>query len=140
MAHFAHLNENNIVDRVIVISNDDILDENGVESEEVGISLCKKLLNDPNSKWKQTSYNSNFRKRYAGIGMKYDEDIDAFIFSRPYPSWNLNADTAEWEPPVPKPEVDEDKRETHSYVWDENTSVWVLEPIPSMRMMRQINS
>jgi hypothetical protein len=138
MAHFAHLNENNEVDNIIVISNEDIIDENGLESEEIGISLCRKLINDQNSNWKQTSYNNSFRKRYAGIGMQYNEDIDAFIFPKPYESWSLNAETANWESPIPRPQIDEDKKETHMYIWDENILNWVLEPIPTMRMIKNL--
>jgi len=78
MAHFAKLDENNKVIEVIVVSNDDILDENGEESEEIGVRFCK-IIQGENTNWKQTSYNGNIRGRYAGIGMYYDETIDEFI-------------------------------------------------------------
>jgi hypothetical protein len=78
MAHFAKLDENNKVIEVIVVSNDDILDENGEENEEIGIEFCK-MIQGSNTNWKQTSYNGNFRGRYAGIGMYYDEINDEFI-------------------------------------------------------------
>ena len=78
MAHFAKLDENNKVIEVIVVSNDNILDENGKENEEIGIQFCKKIQGE-NTKWKQTSYNGNIRGRYAGIGMFYDEMIDEFV-------------------------------------------------------------
>ncbi len=78
MAHFAKLDENNKVIEVIVVSNDDILDENGDESEEVGIKFCR-MIQGENTNWKQTSYNGNIRGRYAGIGMYYDETIDEFV-------------------------------------------------------------
>ena len=78
MAHFAKLDENNIVTQVIVVSNDDIKDANGVEVEEIGVAFCKKLLG-ADTNWKQTSYNNNFRERYAGIGMQYNEEFDSFI-------------------------------------------------------------
>ena len=78
MAHFAKLDENNKVIEVIVVSNDNILDENGEESEEIGVQFCK-MLQGENTNWKQTSYNGNIRGRYAGIGMYYDEIIDEFI-------------------------------------------------------------
>ena len=77
MAHFARLDENNTVVEVIVVSNDDILDEQGNESEEKGIEFCKSILG-PDTIWKQTSYNHNFRGRYAGIGMIYDQEKDIF--------------------------------------------------------------
>ncbi len=97
MAHFAQL-ENNIVKQVIVVSNQDILDENGQESEEKGIAFCSNLLGGT---WKQTSYNGKIRKNYAGIGYTYDEGRDAFIAPKPYNSWLLNESTCQWESPIP---------------------------------------
>ena len=139
MANFAQLNEENIVENVIVIPNEDILDENGLESEEIGIAICKELV--PGSKkWKQTSYNNNIRFRYAGIGSVYNEEIDAFITPKPYESWILNNETAEWEAPIPAPEIEEDKQKTHMHVWDENNLTWILEPIPSIYMLSSLNS
>jgi hypothetical protein len=78
MAHFAKLDENNKVIEVIVVSNQDILDENGNESEGIGIEFCR-MIQGPNTNWRQTSYNNTFRGRYAGIGMYYDEINDEFI-------------------------------------------------------------
>lgn len=78
MAHFAKLDENNKVIEVIVVSNQDILDENGEENEEIGIEFCR-MIQGQNTNWKQTSYNGNFRGRYAGIGMYYDQINDEFI-------------------------------------------------------------
>lgn len=80
MAHFAKLNEENIVEQIIVVSNEDCLDGNGNESEEVGIEFCNSLI--PGT-WIQTSYNHNFRKNYAGIGYTYDSDRNAFIAPKP---------------------------------------------------------
>lgn len=136
MAHFAKLDENNVVTHVIVISNDDILDENGNESEEIGIELCRKLSNDPNSKWVQTSYNSKFRRQYAGLGKIYDPERDIFYnpsdLIPPYPSWVFNDDKFEWEPPVPMPT----DHHINVYFWDESKLEWVLpkkpqQPYPS---------
>jgi hypothetical protein len=115
MAHFAQL-ENNIVTKVIVVSNQDILDENGQENEQKGIDFCSNLLGGT---WKQTSYNGNIRKNYAGIGYTYDEGRDAFIPPKPFNSWTLNEETAQWEAPTPYP--DDGKR----YSWDEATTSWV---------------
>ena len=115
MAHFAQL-ENNIVTKVIVVANQDILDENGQESEELGIKFCSNLLGGT---WKQTSYNGNIRKNYAGVGYTYDETLDAFIPPQPYASWTLNNQTAQWEAPTPYPT--DDKR----YSWNEATTSWV---------------
>lgn len=97
MAHFAQLDENNTVIQVIVVSNDIIKDANGNEVEELGISFCKKLLGE-NTNWKQTSYNNNFRVRYAGIGYTYNETLDAFIPPKPFNSWVLDEDIADWQP------------------------------------------
>jgi len=115
MAHFAQL-ENNVVTQVIVVANQDILDENGQESEQKGIDFCSNLLGGT---WKQTSYNGNIRKNYAGIGYTYDEGRDAFIPPKPFNSWTLNEETAQWEAPTPYP--DDGKR----YSWDEATTSWV---------------
>jgi len=76
MAHFAEIDENNVVLRVIVVSNDDCKDENGNESEAVGAAFCNRLLGGV---WKQTSYNANFRGVYAGIGYTYNAEFDVFV-------------------------------------------------------------
>lgn len=122
MAHFAQLNENNEVINVIVVGNNDCLDENGQESEQKGIEFCKSILG-PNTKWVQTSYNNNIRVRYAGIGMTYDETLDAFIPPKPYNSWVLNNTTASWEAPVPMPT---DAPEGSYYQWNEDNVNWEL--------------
>ena len=116
MAHFAEIDENNIVLRVIVVNNNDCLDADGNESESVGIAFCKGLLG---GEWLQTSYNATFRKNYAGIGSRYDETLDAFISPKPYDSWILNDETAKWEAPVAMPDDGKD------YYWDEETTSWV---------------
>ena len=78
MAHFAELDENNVVLRVIVIHNNELFDENGVESEAKGIAFCKNLYGE-NTLWVQTSYNNKFRGTYASVGGKYDSEKDIFI-------------------------------------------------------------
>ena len=83
MAHFAELNENNVVLRVVVVSNDDITDENGVEQEQLGIAFMKNLLG-PETRWVQTSYNGNFRGKYTGAGDIYDPIAD--VFKEPEPT------------------------------------------------------
>ena len=133
MAHFAQLDENNVVTQVIVVSNEDISDVNGNEVEEIGVAFCKKLLG-ANTNWKQTSYNNNMRVRYAGIGYTYNEELDAFIPPQPFASWTLDTDTADWvSPVVPAPELTEAEIEARSfYRWDEdeyqadNINGWVL--------------
>ena len=127
MAHFCQLYENNIVTQVIVVSNSDIIDTNGNEVEEIGIAFCKKLLGE-DTNWKQTSYNNSIRVRYAGIGYSYNEELDAFIAPKPFASWILNTETADWVSPVgPAPTLTEAEIEARSsYVWDEENGVWNL--------------
>lgn len=116
MAHFAELDENNIVLRVIVIDNKDTSDAYGVEKEYIGAAYCERLYG---GNWKQTSYNGNFRKRYAGIGYKYESTLDAFIPPKPFPSWTLNNTTAAWQAPVACPD------DGKMYRWDELSLSWV---------------
>ena len=138
MAHFVQLDENNIVTQVIVVANEDTTDTNGVEVEEIGVAFCKKLLG-PETNWKQTSYNNNFRVRYAGISYLYSEELDAFVPPSPFPSFVLNNTTADWQSPLgPAPELTEEEIASRSfYRWDEdayqadNTTGWVLETPPA---------
>ena len=116
MAHFAELDENNTVIRVIVVHNNELLDENGNESEQKGINFC---IAHYGSTWTQTSYNRNFRKNYAGIGYTYDPVADHFFAPQPYPSWTLDAD-AKWQAPTAIP-LEEGKL----FTWDEPTLSWV---------------
>lgn len=118
MAHFARLDENGTVTQVIAVHNNELLDENGVESEAKGIAFCKSIFG-AESRWKQTSYNGNFRKNYAGIDYRYDDARDAFIPPQPYPSWVLNEATCLWQAPVPKPDSE------GLYRWDEPTLSWI---------------
>lgn len=118
MAHFAQLDENNVVLQVIVVHNNDCLDENGNESEAVGAAFCKSLLGEI-TRWKQTSYNGNMRKNYAGIGYQYDPIRDAFIPPKPYPSWVLVEETCNWTAPTAYP------TDGKPYYWDEATTSWV---------------
>lgn len=122
MAHFAQLNETNMVLQVIVVSNETLNNLPFPESESVGIAFCQSLFGT-DSHWIQTSYNGNFRKNYAGVGYNYDAARDAFIPPQPYPSWLLNESTCQWEAPIPYPG---DK--THFFNWDEETQSWVLVP------------
>ena len=121
MAHFAEIDSNldNVVLRVLVIGNDDILDENGEESEALGITYCKSLFGEE-TEWVQTSYNQNFRKNYAGAGWMYDEGRDAFVPPQPFASWSLNEETCHYNPPVEPP------NNTEQWMWDEATISWVL--------------
>ena len=126
MAHFAKLDENNVVTQVIVVDNKDITDPHtGVEDEILCIAFCKKLLG---GKWVQTSYNSSIRKRYAGVGYSYNAGLDAFVAPKPFESWVLNNETADWESPVgPAPELTEAEVAAGSrYQWDEENGEWNL--------------
>lgn len=116
MAHFAEIDANNIVLRVIVVGNKDTSDANGVEKEYIGAAFCERLLGGT---WKQTSYNANMRKNYAGIGYTFDAARDAFIPPKPFPSWVLNESTCQWQAPVPMP------TDGKMYGWDEGTVSWV---------------
>ena len=118
MAHFAKLEINGKVIEVIKINNEVILDANGNESEVNGVYFLTKLTGW--SIWKQTSYNQNFRKNFAGIGMTYDEDRNAFIKPQPYVSWVLNETTCRWEAPTAYP------NDNNRYEWNEETTTWDL--------------
>jgi len=114
MAHFAELDSNNVVLRVVVVDNKDTADANGVEKEHIGAAFCERLFGGT---WKQTSYNGTIRKHYAGVGYAYNSVRDAFIPPQPYPSWALD-DDANWQPPVAMPTDGE------RYSWNESTQTW----------------
>lgn len=116
MAHFAKLDQNNIVLAVHVVVNDVIIVD-GQESEQAGINFLTQLHGYPY--WKQTSYNATFRKHYAGIGYTYNETLDAFIPPQPFPSWLLDTDTCNWYAPIPYP------NDGHKYYWDEDKQEWI---------------
>jgi len=127
MAHFAQLDANGIVTQVIVVSNDVINNEPFPQSEPIGIAFCQSLYG-VDTKWTQTSYSASFRYNYAGIGYTFDATPSpngAFIPPKPYPSWLLNTNTFQWEPPVPYP------NDGKTYQWDEATQSWVLIPEPA---------
>jgi len=126
MAHFCKLDENNVVTQVIVVDNKDITDPfTGQEDEILGVAFCKKLLG---GNWVQTSYNNKIRKRYAGIGYSYNKTLDAFVAPKPFESWVLKTETADWESPVgPAPALTEAQTEARSrYEWDEENGAWEL--------------
>lgn len=118
MAHFAKIDsQTNIVLEVNVVNNDDIQNLPFPESESVGITFLIPW-NTPNTYWKQTSYNGNFRKNYASFGYTYDENRDAFISPKPYNSWLLDETTCKWESPVAYP------TDGKAYTWNEETLTW----------------
>ena len=116
MAHFAEINDEGIVQRVIVVSNSDTSSSTVEEVESIVAEFCNKLLGGT---WKQTSYNGNFRFRFAGKGHYFDESRDAFIPPQPYPSWELDELSLDWKSPVPYPDDDE------IYSWDESSLGWI---------------
>lgn len=127
MAHFAELDANNIVLRVIVVSNEMIIDEQGHEDEFRGVAFCQSLFG-ADTIWMQTSYNGSFRKNYAGIGYTYDTQKDAFIAPKPFASWVLDEGTCLWAAPIPKP-TDDITNDGVYYLWDEPTTSWIGQPI-----------
>lgn len=116
MAHFAEIDAQNVVTRVVVVANEDCLDANGQENEAVGAGFLARLLG---GRWVQTSYNGRIRKNYAGVGFRYDAALDAFIPPQPFPSWALNSETCQWTAPIPMP------TDGGLYMWDEPTLTWV---------------
>ena len=126
MAHFAKLGTGNIVENVISINNTVITDVNGIEQEQLGVDFINKLYNTRDV-WKQTSYNNNIRKNYAGIGFHYDQARDAFIAPKPFNSWTLNEDTCRWEAPVAKPTLTQEQIDNNNYYnWNETIKNWEL--------------
>jgi len=115
MAHFAEIDDNNVITRVIVVSDNDCKDSDGNEVEAIGVAFCNNLLG---GRWVQTSYNSRFRMRYAGIGYIYNKEHDVFTAPKPFNSWILNTTTFDWDPPVPYP------NDNNYYIWNENTQTW----------------
>jgi len=125
MAHFARVNSEGIVSHVIVVSNEDMLDENGEESEAAGIAFLDNLYPDETDTWIQTSYNtrsgkhqydgSALRGNFCGIGYIYDSEKDVFYQPSPYPSWVLNNETFQWEAPIAY---------ELGCTWDEDNQVW----------------
>ena len=118
MAHFAEINENNIVKQVIVIHNNVLLESDNTESEIKGIDFCESLYGHRN--WVQTSYNENMRYNYAGIGYTWDPENNAFYAPQPFASWSLN-EKYKWEAPEPYPE---DASAEKRYEWDEDNLTW----------------
>jgi hypothetical protein len=118
MAHFAKIGLNGKVLQVQVVKNEVLHDSNGVEQENIGIDFLTQSTGW--AVWKQTSYNGNIRKNFAGVGMTYDEDRDAFIPPKPFNSWTLNETTCRWDPPVVKPD------DGQNYIWNETNQTWDL--------------
>ena len=115
MAHFAKIDENNIVTQVVVVDNKDTSDASGVEKEHIGAAHLERILGGT---WKQTSYNGNLRKNYAGIGYSFDAQRNAFIPPKPFNSWVLVEETCQWTAPVAMP------TDGKMYAWNEDNLSW----------------
>ena len=113
MAHFAKLGVGNIIETVHVVSNDI------ATTEQAGVDFLNNL-HGSRDVWKQTSYNGNIRKNFAGVGYTYDQSRDAFIAPKPFNSWILNETTCQWEAPVALPDTE------NRYNWNEETTSWDL--------------
>lgn len=116
MAHFAELGLDNIVLRVVVVSNDILLDGDGNEDEQLGKNFLNNLYGGT---WVKTSYNATVRKNFGAKGYTYDSTRDAFIPPKPYASWTLDETTCQWEAPTAYP------TDGNDYRWDEATTSWV---------------
>jgi hypothetical protein len=144
MAHFAQLDDNNIVTGVFVVNNDVITDSNGDEQESLGQTFFRNLFSDTKT-YKKCSYNTignkywsdvpnrvlgdqskKLRANYPGVGWTYDPSADVFYEPRPFPSWNLNTTTYLWDPPVAQPAANDS--DTFDWKWDESSTSWVKDP------------
>ena len=131
MAHFAKIDENNIVRRVVVVNNET------ADNDADGQTFLRTLYNEPDAIWKKTSYNTlenvhllggtPYRINFAAIGDTYDSSLDGFIKSKPNdkPSWVLNTTTGTYDPPTPMPDQQENG---DGWLWDESTTSWVSNP------------
>jgi hypothetical protein len=122
MAHFAEIDSNNVVLRVVVVDNKDTSTPDGTEVESIGVAFCQRLFG---GNWVKTSYNGNIRKNYAGIGYTYNAGLNAFVPPKPFASWILNNDTAQWDAPTPMPSDAGTGEPPKRYSWDEATTRWV---------------
>lgn len=116
MAHFARIDENNIVQEVLVVPDEQQHRGNDFLSIDLGLG----------GRWIQTSYNSNIRKMFAGVGYSYNEELDIFLPPKPFNSWVLNETKGEWEAPSPRPVVEN----TKVAIWDEDSLDWRIEDLP----------
>ena len=116
MKYFAKIELNNKVTAILNVDDSVLKDADGNEHENLGVSFLTELTGWP--LWKETWKDGSKRKNFAGMGHTYDETRDAFIRPQPFPSWTLNEDTCDWNPPTPFP--DDGKK----YIWNEETTSW----------------
>ena len=120
MSHFAKLGTGNIIEKVEVVSNDI------ATTEQAGVDFLNNLYGTRDV-WKQTSYNGNIRKNFAGKGYTYDQTRDAFIEPKPFDSWILDEETCLWEAPVAKPTLTQEQIDNNNYYkWNEENQSWTL--------------
>lgn len=131
MAHFAEIDNDYNVVRVVKVDNVKCCDQDGCECEEIGVEFLRGLYGEKTT-WVQTSYNGNMRKMYAGRGYIYIPESDIFAPPSPFPSWTLNRSKGEWEPPVPRPEASDDDAVT----WDEDGQRWDVSPNVALQALR----
>ena len=126
MAHFAELDKDNKVLRVLVFDNNDV-NANGGEQSDQAAEFIKTVTphSETGVRWVQTSYNDNFRKQYAGRNYTYDEVNDVFIQPQPFPTWSLNETTFDWDAPVAYPSTREHNGILIGCFWDESGQVWM---------------
>lgn len=131
MAHFAKINDNNIVEYVTYLDNEILLDENNVEQESLGLNHILSTIPEADQyTWKQCSYNCSFRGKYPALGDLYLPELDAFISPKPCESWILDETNIMWVPPFPSPELSEDQiKQGYSYIWYEKIQNYVLMPV-----------
>ena len=126
MAHFAELDKDNKVLRVLVFDNNDVNAHGGDQSEEAAEYIKSSFGTSKDGvKWVQTSYNNNFRKQYVGVGFTYNPTADVFIAPQPYPSWSLNETTWDWDAPVIYPTIVMMNDNRLGIYWDESGLVWL---------------
>ncbi len=123
MAHFAEIDNDYQVVRVLKVDNLKCVDADGSEQEEIGVEFLRSLYGEKTN-WVQTSYNENKRKMFAGKGYRYLPEQDIFVPPSPFPSWTLNRSAGKWEAPTPEPEHNEERESTR---WSEDDQKWYVE-------------
>tara|TARA_R100001126_G_C4874614_1_gene175189 strand:+ start:1367 stop:1825 length:459 start_codon:yes stop_codon:yes gene_type:complete len=139
MAHFAELNSDNEVIRVVVISNDDVIANGGDYSSQVETFVSNLIPHLENGvAWKQTSYNNNQRKQYAGLGYTYDATKNKFILPKPFDSWSLDSND-DWIAPVTYPNVNKISSDAVSIIWDEDNQKWLGKTFTGENLQTETN-
>ena len=139
MAHFAELNSDNEVIRVVVISNDDVAANGGDYSSQAETFVSNLIPHlTGGTSWKQTSYNNNQRKQYAGLGYTYDATKNKFILPKPFDSWSLDSND-DWIAPVTYPNVNKISSDVVSIIWDEDNQKWLGKTFTGENLQTETN-